>query len=304
MTNTMTRTNTWDAIGVDLNTSKLSEALTKSGLDYEVASQPVFTQIGDQKIKIDGRVCMVRNNDNHVYGIVSDRYVPIQNKDAFDFINYIDEDIEFVKAGETFTGMIYIIGKLKDMNILGDKFTTYVIFQNSHNGRYQLATSICPLRIVCQNQFNLSFKESNSTFIIRHTKNIESKMAIAADTLKNISNYMTIFNEKAQLFAQQKITEHNLTKFINFMFPTNEEMSQRVLDNIEEEKTRFVKAYMSDDNRNFKGTAWGLLNGVTDYLTHKEYKRKVENLGEKRFMETILVTDRLNDSMQYISELV
>lgn len=302
MTNVNTRTNTWSEIGTNVaNSNNLEEVLKNASLDYNVVGQPIFTEFGKEKIKLNDKVAMVRENDGHVYGIVSERYVPMQNKDAFDFINYIDEDIKFVKAGETNTGLVYIIGELNEMNVLGDKFKTHVIFQNSHNGRYQLAMSICPLRIVCQNQFNIAFKESNSTFLIRHTKNIDTKLRIAADALSEISNYMKIFNEKAELFAKQKITESKLTQFMNFMFPTNEKMSEHVLESVEEEKAKFIKAYMNEDNRNFQGTAWGLINGVTDYITHKDFKRKVENAAEKKFVETIINADKLNQAINYIS---
>ena len=296
------RTATWENIGINLNTEDFSTVLSNSNLDYEVSRQPIFTTIGDEKIEIESRKAIVRD-DGHIYNVMSSSYTPIQNKDAFDFINYIDDNIKFVKAGETAGGLIYIIGELHEMNILGDQFKTYVIFQNSHNGRYQLAMSICPLRIVCQNQFNIAFKESNSTFIIRHTKNVESKLKIAADALNSISHYMTIFNEKAQLFAAQGISESKITKFLNFMFPTNEEMSAKMIEKVEEEKQKFIKAYNSNDNQNFKGTAWGLINGLTDYITHKEYKRKVENADEKRFVETILVSPILNSSVNFIKSL-
>lgn len=298
----ITRTNTWKAIGTDVKTTNINEVLEKANLNYTVTTSPVFTEFNGKQIQVPNRMSTVRD-DGHIYGIVSDRYVPMQNADAFDFINYIDEDINFVKAGETFTGLIYAIGELTEMNVLGDKFKTYAIFQNSHNGAYQLAMSICPLRIVCENQFNISFKESNSTMMIRHTKNIESKLRIAADTLNGISNYMKVFNEKAELLAKQKITESNITKFMNFMFPTNDTMSQRIIDRVEEEKTKFIKAYMAEDNQNFKGTAWGLLNGVTDYITHQEYKRKVENANEKKFMETILIANNLNSSFDFIQSI-
>ena len=303
MTTNNLRTSTWNEIGTTMNETNVSDVLSKAGLDYTVVTSPVFAMMGDQKIQYPDKVMTIRESDNHPYGIVSERYVPMQNKDAFDFINYIDDNITFVKAGETSTGLVYMIGELHEMDVLGDKFKTYAIFQNSHNGRYQLAMSICPLRILCQNQFNLSFKESNSTFLIRHTKNMESKLALATETLNSISHYMKVFNEKAQLFATQKISEHNVTKFLNFMFPTNETMSKSTIEKVESEKAKFIKAYNAEDNMNFKGSAWGLLNGLTDYITHQEYKRKVENANEKRFMETILVANNLNSSMDYIQSL-
>lgn len=299
---TNTRTSTWANIGTTLNETSIDETLRKSGLDYTVIANPLFTTLGDKKIDVPKNRVIIKDNGD-VCGVVSDKYTPMQNKDAFDFINYINEDIKFVKAGETKSGLVYVIGELHEMDILGDKFKTYVIFQNSHNGRYQLAMSICPLRIVCQNQFNISFKESNATYVIRHTKNIESKFAVAAETLHQISNYMELFNEKAQMFAKQKIDATQITKFLNFMFPEKEGMSEKAIDRLEEEKQKFLKAYNGEDNLNFRGSAWGLLNGLTDYITHKEFKRKVELADEKRFIETIVVANNINASMDYLQAL-
>ena len=200
MTTTTNRINTWANIGTTMKETNVEDVLKTAGLDYNVVTTPVFTEFNGNKIKYPNKVMTVRESDGHPYGIVSERYVPMQNKDAFDFINYIDDDITFVKAGETETGLVYMIGELHEMDILGDKFKTYAIFQNSHNGRYQLAMSICPLRIVCQNQFNLSFKESNSTVLIRHTKSMNSKMAIAADTLNSISIIFSIISSKELCF--------------------------------------------------------------------------------------------------------
>ena len=299
---TNTRVNTWTNIGKNINTTDFSELLELANLNYIVSTEDAFIKFNNEEIKVPNKKIAVRD-DGHIYGFVSENYNIIQNADAFDFINYIDEDIKFVKAGETYNGLVYIIGELPEVNVLGDKFIPHIIFQNSFNGGYSLATSICPLRIVCQNQFNIAFKESNSTFLIRHTKNADTKMKIAGDTLRNISHYMKIFNEKAELFASRKVTPTLVEKFINHMFPENEAMTEKALNNLEEEKNKFLAAYNNEDNKNFKGTAWGLINGLTDYITHKEYKRKVENADEKRFIDTILVANNLNTQMDYLQSI-
>ena len=72
---------------------------------------------------------------------------------------------------------------------------------------------------------------------------------------------------------------------------------------LHQEKNKFLAAYNNEDNNNFKGTAWGLINGLTDYITHKEYKRKVENADEKRFIDTILVANNLNTQMDYLQSI-
>lgn len=299
---TNTRTSTWENIGTTINETKIDDVLVEAGLDYTVIASPLFTEMNGKKIEVKSNNVIMKSTGD-ICGVVSDKYVPMQNKDAFDFINYINEDIHFVKAGETKSGLVYVIGELNEMNILGDNFKTHLIFQNSHNGKYQLAMSICPLRIICQNQFNLSFKESNATYLIRHTKNVESRMAIASESLHKISDYMNSFKQKAELFAQQKVDATQVTKFLNYMFPEKEGMSNNALIKLEDEKAKFLKAYNSEDNQNFKGSAWGLLNGLTDYITHKEFKRKVELPEEKRFIETIVVANNLNSSMEYLQSL-
>lgn len=299
---TNTRTSTWENIGTTINETKIDNVLVEAGLDYTVIASPLFTEMNGKKIEVKSNNVIMKSTGD-ICGVVSDKYVPMQNKDAFDFINYINEDIHFVKAGETKSGLVYVIGELNEMNILGDNFKTHLIFQNSHNGKYQLAMSICPLRIICQNQFNLSFKESNATYLIRHTKNVESRMAIASESLHKISDYMNSFKQKAELFAQQKVDATQVTKFLNYMFPEKEGMSDNALIKLEDEKAKFLKAYNSEDNQNFKGSAWGLLNGLTDYITHKEFKRKVELPEEKRFIETIVVANNLNSSMEYLQNL-
>jgi len=292
-----TRVATWDMIGNKMSTTKIDEVLEKANLLYTVSNQSIYTKIGDTEQKINNKFAIVRDSDNHLYNVVSDKYTILQNEQAFDFIKYIDEDIEFVNAGETKSGFIYVIGKLKTFDILGDKFTTYVIFQNSHTAKHSLSMTVCPLRFVCKNQFRLMFKESNNTFTIKHTRNIESKVANAATTLNTVHEYMNIFEAKANEFASTKVSSNQITKFIESMFPITEHTGDLAKNRIELERAKFINAYNHDDNGNFKGSVWGLLNGISDYTTHNESVRKIDDKDEKKFVHSILYDDTLNNAM-------
>jgi len=300
---TNTRSATWTTIGTAINTQDVQEALRLSGLDYTVQLDEVYRNFGGKQIQVPEKKAIVRSNDGHLYNVLSDKYTPIQNVDAFDFLNSIDDDITFVKAGETNSGLIYIIGHVKKVSILGDDFDVFAIFQNGHNGRFQLSMTMCPLRLVCENQFNIAFKESESTFKIRHTKNIESKVQIATETLQSIADYMKVFEAHAEQYAGMKLSETQITKFINFMFPEKETMTPALLNRLEDQKNAFYKAYNANDNGNFKGTVWGLINGLTDYITHKPFMRKVEDIAEKKFMDTILFSNDLNNGIKFLTEI-
>ena len=68
------------------------------------------------------------------------------------------------------------------------------------------------------------------------------------------------------------------------MFDINEENSDRKNQRLEMERDTFLAAYYNDDNQNFIGTKWGLVNAYSDYITHAEPSRKSENWEEGRFL--------------------
>ena len=279
-----TRTPTWENIGTDISHEhNIADVIRKANLDYEVQHQLIVLQNTD--IVIPNKMATVRTSDNHIYGVTSKKYNIVQNIDAFDFIDYINSDIEFVKAGETAGGQVYIIGKLPDNYILDDQFTPYVIFRNSFDGSTNIQAAIVPLRIVCQNQFNMAFKKSDNTINIRHTNTANQKMLEAKEVLRRTAEHLNTFNQFAENMAVEKITDVQFSHLLDNMFPVNEEeMAKRTITNMEANRMSFMTAYNAEDNANFRGTKWGLINAFSDYQTHKPNLRSTNKSEENRFM--------------------
>ena len=281
----MERTSTFANLGIDLSRcNNIQMALADAGLDYAVEGLPVSYDYNGKSVEIPDVMTTVRLTDGHSYGVVSKSYGIVQNTDAFDFVNYIDAPIEFVKGGETKGGMVYVISKLADVDILGDAFTPYVLFRNSFNGAYALDACICPLRIVCQNQFNISFKETGNTIHLKHSKNIADKMREAQIVLANTVNYLDTLKKRAEMFAGMKVGTADLNGILNILFPMKENMTERQKETIMRKILAFRSAYDADDNRAFRGTAWGIVNAYTDFLTHEEPMRQTKTAEENRFV--------------------
>lgn len=285
------RTTTWHAIGKSVEECKdMEQVLKASGLDYDVEKKPIFmTQKHDDFFtKIPNRFVTVRNSDEHPYDVVSDKFEVIQNRDAFDFVNYMGDELRFLKAGETQSGMVYIIGALPEVDILGDKFTPHVLFRNGFDGKTKITAAICPLRLVCQNQFNFAFKNTQNTMTIRHVRNAESKLLEARETLKLSAEYMQELNAMAERFAAMKIGEGGVEKIAKYLFPIPEDTAINPFKrkNLENQRQAFIAAHEQEDNRNFRGTAWGLINAYTDMITHKEPAGKREDRFEGKFVNT------------------
>lgn len=286
------RTSTWTNIGKDVTACKdMEQVLEMSGLDYTVEKRPIFTypDIEDDgtRMVIPNRFITTRRQDGHTYDVVSDKFEIIQNRDAFDFVKYMGDELLFEKAGETQSGMVFVIGKLPEVDILGDKFVPHVIFRNGFSGKVKITAAICPLRIVCQNQFNFAFKNTANTVQIRHVGNVEAKLEEAKEVLRLSADYMAELNLMAEHFAAMRLDRARMERITDHLFPTpTEDMNPFKRKSLEDARARFISAHDAEDNRNFRGTAWGMVNAYTDYLTHKEPAGKREDRFEGKFVNT------------------
>ena len=259
----------------------MEQVLEASGLNYEVEKRPVFMEGG---IQIPNRFVTVRKSDGHPYDVVSDKFEIVQNAEAFDFVNYMGSDLQFEKAGETASGMVYIIARLPEVSVLGDKFTPHVIFRNGFSGKVQITAAICPLRIVCQNQFNMAFKEASNTVLVRHVQNAERKLEEAREVLRVSADYMNRFSNEAERLAKMKLNKAQAEMVVNNLFPmAPEDANPFRRKTMNDAREAFIAALDHDDNRNFKGTAWGMINAYTDYVTHKDAAGKTATKDEGKF---------------------
>ena len=296
----MAREATWTRVGTDVSQqTSVEEILKQAHLDYTVIKEPVYLHDG---ILVPSRIATVKKETREPIGLVSDRYEVYQNADAFKFLEEIP-DIEFVRAGETYNGMVYIIGKLPSLTILNDTFTPYVIFQTSHNGWFSLRATICPLRIVCQNQFAMSFKNMENTISIRHSSRIDSCIAEAQQLLKDTALYMQGFTNTAEELALLHITDTDRNKIIDAFFESTKAITDRQKEALDEKKTRLNLCYKDADNANFTGTAWGLVNAFTDYETHRE-RKQTDRSAETTFSQVTFDSGAMSRLLSIIRSTV
>ena len=80
-----TRTKPWHGLGTMVEEAPTSgAALELAGLDWRVVQKNLVTEEG---ITVPGFRANLRETDNQVLGVVSDRYKVVQNEEAFAFTN-------------------------------------------------------------------------------------------------------------------------------------------------------------------------------------------------------------------------
>lgn len=291
------RTATWGFIGHDISSATtVEEALQLAHLDYEVEKVPVFLADGTP---IPGAFATQKAGTTETFGVVGKGFEVIQNIEALDFLNpLLDQGMTFLKAGET-NRIVYLIGQLPAIEVMGDTVVPHVIFQNSHNGGSTLKATIAPLRIVCQNQFNITFRNATNQINIRHTKSIKDRLLAAQEVMVANTDYLTEFQKTAITMAGHKVTPKAVDAWMDQVLDVDPDALTK---KDEEKKEALLAAYRAEDNANFVGTQWGLINAYADYITHRPLQKDTEKARANRFVKTTLKRG-FNDVLRATSRL-
>lgn len=273
----------WHGLGEIVEGTLCSaEAIEKAGLNWTVESKPIYTEGG---IVIPNHKANVRDTDNKILGIVSDRYQIVQNKDAFDFTDsLIGEGCQYETAGSLMGGKkIFLLAKMPEKKILEEDFDPYLCFTNSHDGYGAIKAIMTPVRVVCQNTLSLALNKATRSWSTKHIGNLESKMAEARHTLQLANEYMDELAVTADKLAHTKVTDEEVEKILSELFPVNDEDSDRRKNNIKEIKDQFMVCMFAPDILKYKGTAYGVVNAASDFATHVAPKRATSSYQENNF---------------------
>ena len=174
----------WHGLGTMVMEAPTSEAaLRLAGLDWNVIQRPIVTEDG---IPIPGFKANLREMDEKVLGVVTDRYKVVQNTDAFSFTDsLVGEGVKYETAGSLQGGRrTWLLAKLPQRYIIsGDEITPYLVFMNSHDGSGSIKVAMTPVRIVCENTLNLALSTARRYWATNHTGDIQGKINDAKYTL-------------------------------------------------------------------------------------------------------------------------
>ena len=161
-----------------------SAALELAGLDWTVTQKDIATADGGKIIP--GFKANVRELDDKVLGIVTDRYKVVQNTEAFAFTDaLLGEGVRYETAGSLQGGRrIWLLAKLPQQYIInGDEITPYLVFMNSHDGSGSIKVAMTPIRVVCSNTLNLALTKAKRCWSCNHIGNVEGKNCIILDDI-------------------------------------------------------------------------------------------------------------------------
>ena len=296
-----TRTVPWHGLGTKVDEAPTSaDALRLAGLDWTVDQKNIQLCGG---AKIQNYKANVRSSDGQVLGIVSDRYKLVQNNEAFEFTDsIIGGDVRYETAGSLNGGKkIWLLAKLPETEIAGDKTEPYMCFSNTHDGSGAIRVCMTPVRVVCSNTLNLALDTAKRAWSVRHTGDLQSKMHEARICLQMANAYMGELAKEADRLANTTVTRAQLDQILDELFPIDESSSQREKENVKKLKDEFMVCYFAPDILKFRGTAWGAVNAMSDMISHNAPRRKTANYRENnwgRIMDGHILMDKICEKVK------
>lgn len=273
----------WHGLGTIVEKAPTSkEAIELAGLNWTVDAMPIYDSRG---IEIAGYKANTRSSDGKTLGVVTDKYKIVQNIDAFDFTDVLlNEGLVYETAGSLRCGKtIWLLAKMPDKYILGDKFDPYICFCNSHDGMGAIKICMTPIRVECNNTLNMAFSSATRSWSTKHMGDIRSKLYEARHTLQLANSYIDTLGLEAEKLANQKLSTDEMIGILDEMFPVDDTMTERKKNNIKEVKDGIMVCVFAPDLTKFANTKWGFINGVSDFISHATPSRLTDSYAENNW---------------------
>lgn len=279
----------WHGLGTMVQEAPTSaDALRLAGLDWTVEQKEIELVGGSEAIP--AYKANVRSSDNKVLGIVGNRYKIVQNSEAFQFTDdLIGGDVRYETAGSLQGGkLIWLLARLPETEICGDKTETYCCFTNTHDGSGAVRVVMTPVRVVCNNTLNLALAGAKRAWSTRHTGDIQAKRAEAQETLDIAGKYMESLAAEADRLANKTVTDERLREIVAELFPYDEDKdTDRVKANMKRLRDEYMVCYFAPDLKKFRKTAWGAVNAMADMADHNQPLRNTQTYAENNFQRVL-----------------
>lgn len=298
-----TQTNAWSEKVVDrINT------IEDAGLNWDVVQSPLVAMLeGRYPLPIETHVAVNRTDTNETIGVVGSKYEPIQNSRIWEAVHTSLEGVKHeIKSSGYINGgsKIFIQTKVEDENfkVNGDDFDNYITFFSSHDGSTSFELFDTSVRIICRNTLQPARSKGGKQFKLRvkHTSNASVHFEGVMKHLETIFQIRKGTYKKLDELTTKSMDYNQIINWATSFFCRTNKLSP-----IGSNRAHLAEHLASYGIGNNGKTAYDVLNGVTELLTHGSPSRNVDfskvwrssELGTSRDQKAQAL-DHLHDGFQ------
>ncbi|KZY98733.1 hypothetical protein A3746_06320 [Oleibacter sp. HI0075] len=275
-----TGTTPWHGLGNQLTENQPLEVWAEqAGMNWQIEECPVhFIASGNPVMgelkQYDNNKVLYRSDTKEPLSVVGSRYKVVQPEEILEFYRDLTERSGFqletagvLKGGRKLWALARTgqTGAIKG----NDHINAYVLLATACDGTMATTAQFTSVRVVCNNTLHVALQNQGGSVVkVRHSTDFD------ANKVKNglgisISNWNNFMYELKEL-SNRKVSHKEALTYIEGVFTSNGQTSQRGAKRALE---LFEGQGYGSNLASADGTAYGLVNAVTQYVDHERRAR-------------------------------
>jgi phage/plasmid-like protein (TIGR03299 family) len=260
---------------------------------------------------LPNRQVLYRSDTQQGLAVVSGRYKVVQPQQVMDFFDwYVERNGFSMSAAGTMRGGAILWATAQTGNNAalpdGDELAQYVLMSTSCDASSCTEVRLTNVRVVCANTL-AEAKEEKASIKIRHSAMYDEDSVRRAFNMRHMGDIRLPFNAFVETAKDLAARQVNARKASDYLVAVVQRMRhgfmgggleagqsmQDLPTGLERRKIEEAHAYktmmrlfdgegMGADQKGSRGTVWGLINAVTEYVDHHEKGRK-QNPADRYF---------------------
>jgi len=268
----------WHNLGNQLPKNQPLEVWQKAaGMDWEIKQSDVlFNATSENGSMLNLRsnkdaTVLYRSDTNEALSVVSKRYKIVQPHDVLGFYRDLVSvgGFELETAGVLKGGKkLWALARTGQETMLsgGDKVKAYLLLATSCDGSLATTAQFTSVRVVCNNTLQMAVGDSKGAIRVPHSTSFDP-VAVKQSLGLGMTSWDTFMISIKEL-SQRKVNKFEVMSYlVNVLgdpeVPLQDQPNQKAIKTVYDLYSGTGKgSQLTAAN----GTAWGLLNGVTEYV--------------------------------------
>lgn len=276
----------WHQLGTQLPANQPIEVWQRAaGMDFTIRETAVLFNVSDEGLYVknhsDSKV-LFRSDTHAPLSVVSNRYKVVQPYDVLEFYRDLTQAGGFTleTAGVLKEGKkLWALAKTGQETVLrgGDKVGAYLLLATSCDGTLCTTAQFTSVRVVCNNTLQMAVGDSSGAVKVPHRTKFDPQL-VKQELGLGLTAWDRFVADMKQM-AERPIHKFEAMNFlVNVLgdpeIPLAEQPNQKALQNV---YALFQGKGMGADMASANGTAWGLVNAVTQYVDHERRARSTDH---------------------------
>jgi phage/plasmid-like protein (TIGR03299 family) len=280
------------------------EAIRTVGMDYGVHKTPLYVCYNGEYLQVEDYIAVTKTDDPKVLGIHTDLYEPDNFVDQIRGIaSMFEEGAEIwdsmirLRNDKMFAGTI----RLPDLDktlIDGTTLAAALVVYASHDGTFGINYKDSPWRVDCANMTRALDAMTTGRFVgVKHMNGKDEKKRDAERMMSYAQERMDAIAKQAEELVNKKIENDKVVELLQKWFPYNEDSDRSKGMAVNKQWEVFSHYQTAPDLADVNGTAWGVYNAMTHYVTHvaRFKKSKQGTSNDNKFIATMIKNNTVAD---------